>query len=65
MGIGAYLSSKAQREYFEHEIAREAWEIKNMPDMETAEVREHYKQMGFSDSETEMIVKRITGECPR
>jgi VIT1/CCC1 family predicted Fe2+/Mn2+ transporter len=61
MGIGAYLSSKAQREYFEHEIAREKWEIEHMPDMEIAEVREHYKGMGFSDSETEMITQRITG----
>jgi VIT1/CCC1 family predicted Fe2+/Mn2+ transporter len=61
MGIGAYLSSKAQRDFFEHEIERERWEIEYMPDMETAEVREHYQAMGFSQSEVEMIVKRITG----
>src|SRR5437660_4224179 len=47
MGIGAYLSSKAQRDYFEHEIAREKWEIEHMPDMEVTEVREHYQAMGF------------------
>jgi len=62
MMIGAYLSSKAQREFFEHEIAREQWEIKNMPDMEIAEVRDHYRGMGFSESETDMIVKRITSD---
>jgi VIT1/CCC1 family predicted Fe2+/Mn2+ transporter len=62
MGIGAYLSSKAQRDFFQHEIERERWEIQQMPDMETAEVREHYEQMGFSDSEVEMIVKRITSD---
>ncbi len=61
MGIGAYLSSKAQREFFEHEIAREKWEIEQMPDMETAEVREHYQAMGFAPNEVNMIVKRITG----
>jgi VIT1/CCC1 family predicted Fe2+/Mn2+ transporter len=61
MGIGAYLSSKAQREYFEHEIAREKWEIEKMPDMETAEVRDHYQALGFAPNEVEMIVKRITG----
>jgi VIT1/CCC1 family predicted Fe2+/Mn2+ transporter len=60
MGIGAYLSSKAQREFFDHEIERERWEIQNMPDMETEEVRTHYKKMGFLDNEVEMIVKRIT-----
>src|SRR5262245_49359868 len=37
MAIGAYLSSKAQREYFEHEIARERWEIQTMPEVETEE----------------------------
>src|SRR5882672_10115750 len=47
MAIGAYLSSKDQREYFEQEIDRERWEIENMPDMETEEVRDHYRQMGF------------------
>ena len=60
MGIGAYLSTKAQREFFEHEIERERWEIQQMPDAETAEVREHYQAMGFSENEVEMIVKRIT-----
>ncbi len=62
MALGAYLSSKAQREFFEHEIRRERWEIENMPEMETAEVREHYLKMGFSEAETEMIVKRVTSD---
>src|SRR5881397_4328143 len=34
MGMGAYVSSKSQRRFFEAEIAREAWEIENMPDHE-------------------------------
>lgn len=59
MGIGAYLSSKAQREFFEHEIEREKREIREMPDRETQEVRDHYAEMGFSPPEVEMIVKRI------
>jgi VIT1/CCC1 family predicted Fe2+/Mn2+ transporter len=62
MAIGAYLSSKAQREFFEHEIARERWEIEQMPDMETAEVRDHYKTMGFAPAEVEMITRRITSD---
>jgi len=62
MAIGAYLSSKAQREYFEHEIERERWEIEHMPDMEVAEVREHYQGLGFAPNEVDLIVKRITGD---
>lgn len=62
MGIGAYLSSKAQREFFEHEIAQEKWEIATMPEKETEEVREHYTAMGFLPNEVDMIVKRITSD---
>ena len=48
MGLGAYLSTKAQSEYYQHEIDRERWEIEHMPELETAEVRDHYREMGFS-----------------
>ena len=62
MGIGAYLSSKAQREFFAREIEQEKREIREMPDKETEEVRDHYKAMGFIDSEVDMITRRITSD---
>src|SRR2546429_171561 len=34
MGVGAFVSSKSQRAFFQAEIAREAWEIENMPEEE-------------------------------
>src|SRR5207237_5077108 len=60
MAIGAYVASKSQRRFFEAEIAREAWEIENMPDHEREEIREIYGQLGFSADEIDLIVRRVT-----
>jgi len=60
MGIGAFVSSKSQRAFFRAEIAREAWEIENMPDHERQEIREIYAKLGFTPDEVEIIVRRVT-----
>lgn len=60
MFFGAYLSTKAQRQFFESEIAREEREIETDPDHEREEVRIIYRAKGFSTAEVDMIVKRIT-----
>jgi VIT1/CCC1 family predicted Fe2+/Mn2+ transporter len=60
MGIGAFVSSKSQRSFFEAEIAREAWEIEHMPDHERQEIRDIYRELGFTPEECEMIVRRVT-----
>jgi vacuolar iron transporter family protein len=60
MGVGAFVSSKSQRAFFQAEIAREAWEIEHMPDHERQEIREIYQKLGFTADETEIIVRRVT-----
>ena len=60
MGVGAFVSSKSQRAFFQAEIAREAWEIEHMPDHERQEIREIYEKLGFTPEETEIIVRRVT-----
>lgn len=60
MGIGAYLASKSQREFFESEKAREHREIEEVPEDERREIRDIFAQMGFVKDELEMIVNRIT-----
>src|SRR5437764_3377281 len=60
MGVGAFVSSKSQRAFFQAEIAREAWEIENMPDHERQEIREIYQKLGFSRDEVDIIVRRVT-----
>ena len=62
MSIGGYLATKSQREFFHSEVEREKWEIEKMPEKEAQEVREIYGEMGFSRSEQDMIVKRVTSD---
>ena len=60
MGMGAFVSAKSQRAFFQAEIAREAWEIEHMPDHEREEIREIYARHGFTPDEVDMIVRRVT-----
>jgi VIT1/CCC1 family predicted Fe2+/Mn2+ transporter len=60
MGIGAYLASKSQQEFFESEKAREHREIEEVPEDERREIRDIFSQMGFQKDEVEMIVRRVT-----
>lgn len=62
MALGAYLSTKSQREFFEKEIAIEEREIEENPQRERQEVREIYSARGFSPEEVEILVNRITAD---
>ena len=58
--FGSYISTKAQKHFFENQIDRERKEIEDDPDKETMEIREIFSDMGFSEPEQEIAVKRIT-----
>lgn len=58
--FGAYISTKAQKHFFENQIERERREIEEDPAKETAEIREIFNDMGFNKEEQELAVKRIT-----
>lgn len=60
MGLGAYVAAKSQRAFFAAEIAREKWEIDNVPEREIEEIREIYGSLGFTPAELDVIVRRIT-----
>ena len=62
MGIGAYLATKSQQEFFDSEIEQEKWEIEKMPEKEAEEIRDIYGKMGFTPSEQDMIVNRVTSD---
>ena len=59
MAIGAYLSTKSQREFFQSEVELERWEIERTPEKEAQELREIYHELGFNQAEQEVIVKRV------
>jgi len=58
--FGAYISTKAQRDFFENQIERERQEIEEMPQKETEEIRDIFREFGFQEDDLEVAVKRIT-----
>lgn len=65
MALGAYLSTKAQREFFEKEIARERREIEEIPDHEREEVEEIYRSRGFTEEEVTILTRRVIADKER
>ncbi len=58
--FGAYISAKAQKDFFESQIQREKREIEDLPEKETQEIREIFAEYGFAPEEQEIAVRRIT-----
>jgi len=56
MAVGSYLSAKSQREYYEREEAREAWEVEHFPEGERAELLEIYRGQGYSEQDAQQLV---------
>jgi len=63
--FGSYISTKAQKHFFEHQIERERREIEEDPEKETQEIRDIFAEMGFTEDEQEIAVKRITANKER
>lgn len=57
MAAGAYLSLKSEREYYEREREREAWEVEHFPEGEQAELVELYRAKGYSGEDAETLVE--------
>jgi len=58
--FGSYISTKAQKNFFENQIERERREIEENPRKETDEIRAIFSEMGFTKDEQELAVKHIT-----
>ena len=63
--FGAYISTKAQKHFFESQIEREKREIEETPQKETNEIREIFRDIGFTPEEQEIAVKRVTANKER
>lgn len=63
--FGSYISTKAQKHFFENQIERERREIEEDPHKETAEIRAIFSDMGFDKDEQEIAVRRITADKGR
>ena len=65
MSVGAYLSTKSEQQNFEKHRQIEYWEVENLPEVETEEIREIYRQKGFEGELLEKVVQVITADKDR
>jgi VIT1/CCC1 family predicted Fe2+/Mn2+ transporter len=65
MAAVAYTSFKAEREYYQAEVAREKREMATMPNVERSEVRDVYWKLGFRGALLDKIVKHIASNKKR
>jgi vacuolar iron transporter family protein len=62
MAVQNYLAVKSQIQILHSEIDREKWEIENVPKAERQEIEDVYRAKGFSGTELESIVDKITSD---
>jgi VIT1/CCC1 family predicted Fe2+/Mn2+ transporter len=65
MGLAAFASSRAQLEFYRSEEQRERDEIRLWPDHERDEIRNIYRDKGFSGALLDQIVSHITADPTR
>ena len=65
MSVGAYLSSKSNKDNYEKHKQIEYWEVENLPEDEREEIREIYRAKGFSGDLLEQVVQVITSDKDR
>jgi vacuolar iron transporter family protein len=65
MGLAAFVSARAQMEFYLSEFEREHEEIERWPEREREEIRTIYQQKGFAGALLEQIVAHITADPER
>jgi vacuolar iron transporter family protein len=59
MGLGGYLAAKGDAEHYEHELARERLEVREIPDEEAREVADVFQSYGLSAEEAAPVVTAL------
>jgi VIT1/CCC1 family predicted Fe2+/Mn2+ transporter len=65
MGLAAFASARAHREFYKSEEQRERDEIRKWPEHERDEIRAIYRDKGFSGALLDQIVSHITADPAR
>ena len=65
MGVGSYLSTKSEREYYDREARRQRWEIESVPEGQRAELHALYLKDGWRAGDAEQLVELHTHDHDR
>jgi len=65
MGTGDYLSTKAEREYYDREARRQRWEIESFPEGQRAELRALYVKDGYDEADATRMTEVQTRDTGR
>ncbi|MFD2512401.1 VIT1/CCC1 transporter family protein [Pontibacter locisalis] len=65
MSVGAYLSTKSERDNYEKHKRTEHWEIKNFPEEEKQEITDIYRAKGFDGELLDQVVNVIIHDKER
>jgi VIT1/CCC1 family predicted Fe2+/Mn2+ transporter len=57
MGVGAFLSMKGQKEYYNRERQREQWEVENYPEGEKKELEAIYNKQGYPAADSKKMIE--------
>lgn len=59
MGVGEFLSSKAENEWILSERAREKWEVQNYPEGEVEEMIDIYETRGMTREDAKLVINTM------
>ncbi len=62
MSLGAYISTKSERELRDAEEARERWEVENMREQEIVETRAIFSAKGIGGPLLDQVVEAVTSD---
>jgi VIT1/CCC1 family predicted Fe2+/Mn2+ transporter len=65
MSVGAYLSTKSERDNYIKHRNIEYWEVDHIPEKEKEEIRDIYREKGFEGELLEQVVEVITDDRER
>ena len=57
MGVGAFLSMKSVREYYDRERQRELWEVEHFPEGEKKELEVIYQKQGYPKADAKKLIE--------
>src|SRR5260370_1134832 len=65
MGLGAFLGTRAEKDWYERERQREELEVSKVPHLEREELRDIYRKKGLTGETLEAVVEALSANEKR